>query len=142
MNRMPPAGVSLAVALLLTASLIPSCLPPGRKLLNLEVHLDGNLVLTTTFDVPDSEPVPEHWNHATSPPFSTKPGTASPLPAKGEAPLQAKLSGAVELKLYHSERVLSSASLTDLELIRTSPDKQDWHLPPGELRRVQEATAP
>ncbi len=117
-----------ALALLAMSGLLASCaLPPGMKLLHLRVYHGGECVLETDFDVPDTSTVSEIWDAAGQKPFSTQ-SAAESLGANKANPLEAKLTGPVEIRISHPASDEISAKLTNLTLRRSSKDSDDWHL--------------
>ncbi len=122
-------------------ALLSSCTPPGMKLLTLEVRHEGDVVLRTIFDVPDSSTTSEIWDATGREPFSTE--TAATSVSASEAdPLKAKLTGAVEIRIRHGTWAVTRAALTDLTLSRSSPATADWHLPAAEVRRAKKSAGP
>jgi hypothetical protein len=116
------------LALLAMSGLLASCgLPPGMKLLYLQVYHGGECVLETYFDVPDTSTVSEIWDAAGQKPFSTRTAAES-LGANKANPIEAKLTGPVEIRISHPASNEISAKLTNLTLRRSSKDSDDWHL--------------
>ncbi len=107
----------------------------------MKVYHEGGLVLTTVFDVPDSSTTSEIWDAAGRKPFSTEAASTS-VPAREADPLRARLTGPVEIKITHVTSTVTSAALTDLTLLRSSPDATDWHLPAAEVSRARNAAEP
>ena len=125
------------LALMALSALLASCsLPPGMKLLQLRVHHGGECVLETNFDVPDTSTVSEIWDAAGRKPFSTR-TAADSLGADKANPLEAKLTGPVEIRISHPASDEISAKLTNLTLQRSSVDSDDWHLPAQEVKRAK-----
>ncbi len=112
--------------------------PPGMQLLRMAVRQDDRTVLSTTFDAPDSEGPAKLWAHAGTEPFSTDETLAS-IPAMANDPLRARLTGAIEITITHVDRVRTRASLTSLELVRSTSSGMSWYLPPEEVERVRKA---
>ena len=116
------------LVLVAMSGLLASCgLPPGMKLLQLRVHHGGECVLETNFDVPDTSTVSELWDAAGQKPFSTQ-SAAESLGANKAYPIEAKLTGPVEIRISHPASDEISAKLTNLTLRRSSKDSDDWHL--------------
>lgn len=124
--------------LLAVASLLDSCAYPGLKLLTMDVQHEGEVVLTTTFDVPDTSSASAMWDAAGREPFATEVVGANLRPSEAD-PLQVHLAGAVELEIRHVDAVQTRAALTGLTLIRSAITAADWHLPEAEVRRAREA---
>ncbi len=128
-----------ALTLLAMSGLLASCgLPPGMKLLHMQVYHGGACVLETDFDVPDSSTVSEIWEAAGRKPFSTQTAAKS-LGSNKANPLEAKLTGPVEIRISHPTSAEISAKLTNLTLRRSSADSDDWHLPAQEVKRAQKS---
>ena len=125
------------IALLAMSGFLASCgLPPGMKLLHLRVYHGGECVLETDFDVRDTCTVSEIWDAAGQKPFSTQTAAKS-LGANKANPLEAKLTGPVEIRISHPASDEISAKLTNLTLQRSSADSDDWHLPAREVKRAK-----
>ena len=126
-----------ALTLLAMSGLLASCgLPPGMKLLHMRVHHGGECVLETNFDVTDSSNVSEIWDDAGRKPFSTQ-TAAKALGSNKANPLEAKLTGPVEIRISHPASDEIRAKLTNLTLQRSSKDSDDWHLPAQEVKRAK-----
>ena len=126
-----------ALTPLAMSGLLASCgLPPGMKLLHLRIYHGGECVLETGFDVPDSSTVSEIWEAAGRKPFSTQTAAKS-LSSNKANPLEAKLTGPVEIRISHPASDEISAKLTNLTLQRSSRDSDDWHLPAQEVKRAK-----
>ena len=129
------------LVLLALSGLLASCgLPPGMKLLHMRVHHGGECVLETNFDVPDSSTVSEIWDAAGQKPFSTQ-SAAKSLGSNKANPLEAKLTGPVEVRISHPSSDEISAKLTDLTLQRSSKDSDDWHLSAQEVSRAKKESS-
>ena len=117
---------------------VVSCLPPGSKLLHMKVANQGEVVFETMFDVPDTSDEGEIWDAAGQKPFSTQ-SAAESLGANKAYPIEAKLTGPVEIRISHPASDEISAKLTNLTLQRSSADSDDWHLSAREVKRAKEA---
>jgi len=128
------------LALLAMSGFLASCgLPPGMKLLHLRVYHGGECVLETDFDVRDTSTVSEIWEAAGRKPFSTQTAAES-LGSNRANPLEAELTGPVEIRISHPASDEISAKLTNLTLQRSSADSDDWHLPAQEVKRAKKGT--
>jgi len=129
------------LALVAVSVLLASCgLPPGMKLLQLRVQHGGECVLETNFDVPDTSTVSEIWDAAGQEPFSTRTAAES-LGTNKANPLEAKLTGPVEIRISHPASDEISAKLIDLTLQRSARDSNDWHLPAREVSRAKKKSS-
>jgi hypothetical protein len=129
------------LALVAVSVLLASCgLPPGMKLLQLRVQHGGECVLETNFDVPDTSTVSEIWDAAGQKPFSTRTAAES-LGTNKANPLEAKLTGPVEIRISHPASDEISAKLTNLTLRRSSKDSDDWHLSAQEVSRAKKESS-
>jgi hypothetical protein len=125
------------LALLAMSGFLASCgLPPGMKLLHLRVYHGGECVLETDFDVRDTSTVSEIWEAAGRKPFSTQTAAES-LGSNRANPLEAELTGPVEIRISHPASDEISAKLTNLTLQRSSVDSDDWHLSAREVKRAK-----
>ena len=105
--------------------------PPGMKLLNVEIERDGELVLETGFDAPDHESDLEVVSRlGEGPIFATD---VAGIP--GPSPLV--LESAIRVRVRHVERVLADAELDGLELVGDAPPR--YFLGERELERVLRA---
>ena len=129
-------GVQVVTAFCLVLSSV-GCLPPGQRLLNMEVTHNDQLILRTKFDAPDSHGPLELWSHAGSEPFAAD--VLIPLTPEHDNPLIANLHGRVEIKIFHVERLMTSATLDGLQLVRRSADKPRWFLRRADARRARDA---
>ena len=121
---------------LLLLSLAACLPPPGQKLLSLQVQRDGEFVLSTVFDVPDTSTEAELWDSAGEVPFST---TVDGLEPSASDPLSAEVVGPVEVRILWNDTVESAVTLEGLRLLRSAEDSDDWRLPPEEIRRAKAA---
>ena len=115
-----------------------SCLVPGKKLLRMDVFLEGDLVATTQFSVNDSSSVTEMWDAAGAPPISAE--ILSPIfRPLSDDPTRLELKGSILLTINHVETLEASASVENLTLIRSSATATDWRLPGFEVEGAKEA---
>ena len=135
-HRMKLSWLILSTCILF---LVTCCLPQGQKLLTLEVHKTEALVLETHFDAIDTSTKSEIWDASGERPFSTK--VAAPvLHPTNTDPLRAELSGPVEIRIFHVDRLEASARLENLTLVRSTPTAKDWRLPAAEIQRAKKAS--
>ncbi len=113
-----------------------ACMPLGQKLLNLEIQQDGHVLLSTSFDVPDTSTESEIWNCAGEAPFSTEVDSVAP---SASDPLRAEIQGEVQIRILWTGSLEATATLQDLQLIRSAESADDWHLPAEEVRRAMAA---
>ncbi|HIF40525.1 MAG TPA: hypothetical protein EYQ74_05445 [Planctomycetes bacterium] len=114
-------------------------LPPGQKLLTLEIHQAEVIVLETHFDADDTSTTSELWDASGERPFSTQVAAPALQPTDADS-LRAHLSGPVEIRIVHVDYLEASASLNNLILVRSSPTADDWHLPAAEIQRAKKAS--
>ena len=138
MNRLRPARCHNVFALAIMASLLSSCVHPGMKLLQMEVQHQGNVVLETMFDTSDSSTKSQIWDAAGRKPFATEVDLVAEN-ASAVAPLEARLTGPVQITITHGSTVEGRASLEDLTLTRSGPSDNDWHLSTTALGRAKKA---
>lgn len=130
-----------SLVLVAMSGLLASCsLPPGMKLLYLQVYHGGECVLETYFDVPDTSTVSEIWDAAGQKPFSTQ-SAAESLGENKANPLEAKLTGPVEIRISHPASDEINAKLTNLTLRRSSKDSDDWHLSGNGVSRAKKESS-
>jgi len=129
---------SFILLCLCTLPLVTSCLPPGQKLLKLEVSQGGEIILATLFDADDSSTASEIWDASGERPFATEVAATS-LGQSEASPLKAELTGSVEIKITHTTNLQTSATLTGLTLVRSAPASDDWRLPAAEITRAKKA---
>jgi hypothetical protein len=121
---------------LLLSLLAASCLPPGRKLLSLELARGGEQLLVTMFDVADTSTVSEMWDRAADAPVSSQ--TARLEPSVGD-PLTASVPGEVEIRLVWAGEPESRVTLDGVRLVRVAGGEGAWRLPPAEILRIKAA---
>ena len=120
------ARIAAGVAVMVLAG----CARPGMRLLTMEVYQSDQLVLRTTFDAPDREGPADFWRRTGAEPFASD----------DDDRLRAKLVGAVQIRIQHVDRLMTSASLTNLDLVRNTPDSLRWYLPKKEVQRARQAS--
>lgn len=135
MKNLAALGVLLYSCFLLPMT---SCHQPGQKLLKVEITQEGEVVLLTLFDVDDSCTVSEIWDACGERPFATE-IAADSLDQGEPRSLETRLTGPVEIRIIHASGIQTSATLTDLTLVRTTLSDNDWRLPPAEIGRAKEA---
>ncbi len=124
------------LAAALAVLLIAGCFPVGMRFLHLEVWQNDELVLRTFFDAPDREGPADFWRRAGAEPFASEEQVAR-VKADADNPLRARLSGSVRIKITHVDRLMTTASLTNLVLLRNAPESQRWYLAPEEVQRAK-----
>ena len=112
----------------------------GRRLLHMEVYQNDQLVLLTMFDAPDHERAEDFWRRAGLEPFASDPQAAR-VKADEDNPLRASLTGPVRIRIVHVNRLMTSVSLTNLILLRGSPESPKWYLAPEEIQRARRAAS-
>ena len=130
-------ALRMILAIGLAGSWIAGCVPPGARLLHMEVYRTNQLVLRTMFDAPDREGPMDFWRRAGKEPFASESHLVL-VKADEENPLRATLTGQVQIKITHVDKVMTSATLTNLVLVRSTPESLKWHLAPAEVERVKQ----
>jgi hypothetical protein len=131
-------GLRAMLAIALVGSLIGGCAPVGMRLLHMEVYQNDQLVLRTIFDAPDREGLADIWRRAGAEPFASEDQVAR-VKADEDNPLRAMLAGPVRIKILHVDRLMTSATLTNLVLLRSAPGSLKWYLTPEEVQRAKHA---
>ena len=129
----------LALSLLCVA--LAACLPPGSKLLNMEVVSQGEVLFETSFDVADSSDEADIWAAAGRCPFSLlRQADSLPRPEGPEAgQTLAELEGAVVISITWSDEVEAQAELDGATVQLCSGACPGWHLTQETVRRALEA---
>lgn len=122
----------------LTAILITGCAFPGQRVLHLEIYKGEQLVLRTMFSAPDYEGAAEFWLRAGTEPLASEAELALVKADEGH-PLRATLTGSVRIKIMHVDRLMTSASLTNLMLLRSAPESLKWYLAPEGIQLAMRA---
>jgi hypothetical protein len=122
----------------LSAILMAGCTQVGMRLLRMEVYQDDQLVLRTTFDAPDREGPTDFWRRAGAEPFASDEEVAR-VKIDEDNPLRASLAGPVRIRIVHVDRLMTSASLTNLVLLRNTRESLRWYLAPEEVQRAKRA---
>ena len=104
----------------------------------MEVYQGDQLVLRTLFAAPDREGPADFWRRAGAEPFASE-AQAARVKADEENPLRATLTGPVRIKIIHVDRLMTSASVTNLVLLRSGPESLKWYLAPEEAQRAKRA---
>lgn len=138
MNSTTRLSLTLALMPLL---LLAGCSFPGRKVLTMEVYQNDQLVLRTLFDAPDSESPAQWWRRAGQEPSRSEEEVLRVNPDPGD-PLRATLKGAIRIQILRTTNLQTTASLTDLELVRRAVETSKWFLPESEVERVVRAMQP
>lgn len=136
---MPRIHLVLISLLLLLSTKLSGCgLPAGQKVLRLEVEQNDQLLLATTFDAPDSLDVEELWIEATEVPFSVE--LAAPqIGVDANQPLSAEVSGWVEIRILHVDRLESAVRLKGVQLQRPAAESNSWSLTSEAAARAVDA---
>ncbi len=132
---------TMGLLLVLIAATLAGCSFPGRKVLTMEVHQDDQLVLRTVFDAPDSESPAKLWRRAGQEPSHSEEEVLRVKPDPGD-PLHATLKGAIRIKILHTTSPQTTASLTDLKLVRRTANTSRWFLPESEVERATRTMQP
>jgi len=118
-----------------------SCLPPGSKLLNMEIKNRGELVLETNFDVADTSDEADVWEAAGRCPFSLK--RAADLLPQPEGPeagqTLVELKGAVVISITWTDGLEAQAELDGATVELCSGSCSGWHLTQETVRRTKGA---
>ncbi len=130
-----PSWLPAAAAVILFSG----CANPGMRLLRMEVYQNERLMLRTMFDAPDREGPADFWRRAGAEPFASE-DIGLRVKPDADDPLRANLTGSVQIKIVHVDKVMTSATLTNLVLQRTTPAGLQWYLPPEEVQRATQAT--
>lgn len=93
----------------------------------MEIYQDDQLVLRTTFDAPDSEPPAELWEYASEEPFTVD-DTLPDISTESPTALETTIEGSVQIKIFHGDNVMTSASFETVRLVRENPGS-GWSLP-------------
>jgi hypothetical protein len=104
----------------------------------MEVYQNDQLVLRTTFDAPDREGPADLWLRAGAEPFASDEQVAR-VEADEVNRLRARLTGSVRINIMHVDHLMTSASLTNLVLLRSTPASLKWYLAPEEVQRAKRA---
>jgi hypothetical protein len=115
-----------------------SGMPPGMKLLRMEVYQEERLILRTTFDAPDHKEVADFWRRAGERPFASD-REFDRVNFTENTPLRAVIQGHVRIRILHVKHVLTSATLENLKLVRETQEDSLWYLPEDEVERVKQA---
>lgn len=129
-------NVFIVVAL---SIIVSSCLPPGRKLLNMTVASQGEVLVETIFDVADTSEESEIWDAAGQCPFSVV-NEVDSLPKPGGSQSVVELEGDVEILITWTGELQAEAMLGGATVERCSASCSGWHLTPETVRRAKEAT--
>ena len=130
----------LALSLLCVA--LAACLPPGSKLLNMEVVSQGEVLFETSFDVADSSDEADIWAAAGQCPFSLlRQADSLSKPERPEAGhALVELEGAVVISItWGADTVEAQAELDGATVQRCSGPCPGWHLTQETVRRAMEA---
>ncbi|MDE0892331.1 MAG: hypothetical protein OSB14_09115 [Planctomycetota bacterium] len=131
-------NVFIALALCIIVS---ACLPPGRKLLNMTVANQGEVVFETVFDVADSSDESELWDAAGQCPFSVvREMDSLPKPEQPEeGQTLVELDDSVAISITWTGKLQAEAMLEGATVEMCSAGCSGWHLTAQTVRRAKEA---
>ena len=131
-------NVFIALALCIIVS---ACLPPGRKLLNMTVANQGEVVFETLFDVADSSDESEFWDAAGQCPFSVvREMDSLPKPEQPEeGQTLVELDDSVAISITWTGKLQAEVMLEGATIEMCSACCPGWHLTPQTVRRAKEA---
>ncbi len=118
-----------------SATFITGCLPGEMKLLPMEIYQNEQLVLRTPLDAPDREGPADFWRRAGKEPFASESEVARVVTDEDNL-LCTTVTGRVQIKTVHADRLMTSAALTNVVLVRSAHDSLKWYLPPEEVQRA------
>ena len=105
----------------------------AARLIRSEITIDGKQVFADGYTAGDRTPVHQLWNllatnggYGEGATFKTDPADA----------LTHALAGEIEITLMHTDKVLASAKLKQLQMVRSSSHSKDWRLSEPEMRRA------
>ena len=129
--------------LALTAPLITSCVsPPGRMLLDLNVHQNEEFVLHMTYDVSDTSSTDEIIDGAGEPTFFTKiEDNYVDQFHSNQALVEVELDGIISVEIFHRHEMKVGATLEGVQLIRSTTDSDDWHFSADTVQRIKSTVA-
>jgi hypothetical protein len=123
--------------LALTAPLIPSCVsPPGRMLLDLNVHQNEEFVLHMTYDVSDTSSIDEIIDGAGKPTFSAEIGD-NYADQFHSSQASVELDGIVSVEIFHVREMKVGATIEGVRLVRSTTDSDDWHFSADTVERIK-----
>jgi hypothetical protein len=131
--RTKNAFVAIALCIIVSA-----CLPPGRKLLNMMVANQGEVLFETVFDVADTSEESEMWDAAGQCPFSVV-NEVDSLPRPSGVQSLVELEGDVEILITWTGELQAEIMLGGATVERCSASCSGWHLTPETVRRAKEA---
>jgi len=126
-------NIAILVGLLLPMA---CCLPPGQRLLTVQIELDGVITFEGIRGVPDYTPVDQMWDVLQDVPLHLRNGST----AKPDSPdaNTCSLNGKIVVRIQHVDEELCTAKLTSLALFKSEPDSS-WSLKESEALRVKRA---
>ena len=112
------------------------CLPPGQRLLTVQIELDGVITFEGIRGVPDYIPVDQMWDVLQDVPFHLRNASAT----KPDSPdaNACSLNGKIVVRIQHVDEELDTAKLTSLTLCK-GESGSSWLLKEGEALRVKRA---
>ena len=115
----------------------PSCLPPGQRLLSIQIERDGALVFDGYRGVRDTTPINQMWSVLQHVPFQlVDESTKTSEDARGQT---CSLNGEVVVRVNHVDDNLLRASLKSLSM-RKDKGAEHWHLDGSEAARIKKAS--
>ena len=128
--------------LALTSLHIPSCgLPPGRMLLDLNVHQNEEFVLHMTYDVSDTSSIDEIIDGAGAPTFFTK-IEDNYVDQFHSGQTAVDLDGIISIEIFHGyDKMQVGSTLEGVQLVRSTTDSDDWYFSADTIERIKSTVA-
>lgn len=129
--------------LALPTLLIPSCgLPPGRMLLDLNVHQNEEFVLHMTYGAFDRSSIDEIIDGSGEPTFFTKiEDNYVDQFHSNQALVEVELDGIISVEIFHRHEMKVGATLEGVQLLRSTTDSYDWHFSADTVERIKATVA-
>ena len=132
MLRFRPAPIAWALTVLAVVSVtLSACRPPARRTLRIQVELEGKPLLRAVVHDDTGAPGAKLWADLER---------WALIPTSGDSSLlvgtAVTLTGSIELRLEHSGATIAKATLSTLDIRRTTTGRGTWKLAPGEAART------
>ncbi|MEM7477877.1 MAG: hypothetical protein AAF483_23065 [Planctomycetota bacterium] len=110
--------------------MLSACMPPGQRLLDISIEVDGQAKIEAIYGVPDYTPVEDMWDELSVVEFQ-----CSPEEAAGIFESYGSIEGEVVITIRHVQDVLASSTVNDLLMVQ-GRNKASWKISPDEIQRL------
>jgi hypothetical protein len=108
---------------------------PGQRYLQIHLERDGKLILRSECVVSDGLDAASMWKSLQGRPFDA----TSALTPTADDPQKAVLKGKIKITIMRVDRVIASALVDEIRLVRVPGSQERWEIPQDEVERTARA---